>query len=219
MADITRPCDEISKDGLSWVSNLSGEDGLRAAAHHEMVLSAMPVSRLDDLSEQEEASCWGMAFSRARAYGKPAAIFINDGEPAAQTVGHVHFHVVGIDDPGMDIASGLFSLKQKFIGNAAPLPVAEARLSVSDPSFVSKFRALRADMKIKFGSDIGFSILPEKPSTSLENATFVLQVWTPQTKCAYGLTNMLRVMNGLRDRPYDWPVANLNRHFQMERKS
>lgn len=209
----------MAADGLSWVSSLSHEDGLRAAAHHEMVLSATAAPRLDDLSEAEEASCWRTAFARARAYGKPAAIFVNDGEPAAQTVGHVHFHVVGIDDAGMDIAGDLFSLKTKFIGNAAPKPVAEARLAASDPAFVLKFRALRADMKAKHGADVGFSILPEKPSTDLEAATFVLQVWTPQVKCAYGLTNMLRVMNGLRDKPYDWPVANLDRRFLMERKS
>lgn len=220
MDSIPKKCIATDESGQAWASSLVGEAGMQAAPLHELVISQAPVKRLNDLTAEQEAACWNLALIRARAALKQPGInavgfLVNDGLHAGQTVGHVHLHVIGFhhDKSEMMIGEELGTLSQKFLGKAMAYPLACERALIAPDNLLS----IR-DIRQNFASvpNAGFSIYTESPLKSAhihEPFPFMIECWSPQAPRAYGLTNLIRVLNGYRDAPYHWPAINLERTF------
>lgn len=217
---ILKKCIETDESGQAWASSLVGEDGMQAAPLHELIISHAPVKRLNDLTAEQETACWNLAMIRARVALKTPGInavgfLVNDGAHAGQTVGHVHLHVIGFHHNRSDMAVGeeLGTLSQKFLGNAMTRPLALEKGLIAPDNLV----AIR-DIRKNFASiqNAGFSIYTERPlkgENLSEPLPFVVECWSPNAPRAYGLTNLIRVLNGYRDAPYSWPAKNLERTF------
>lgn len=97
-----------------------------------------------------------------------------------------------------------------FSAKAIPHPVAETTvgLGLDYAHTMRRFRQYHASL----GHDAGFSIFTNRPFQSAHalkgDAAMTIQCWDDHAPRVYGLTNLMRVMNGYRDRPYDWPAAN-----------
>lgn len=220
MDSILKKCIITDDKDLAWATSLTGETGMQAAPLHELIISHAPVKRLNDLTEEQESGCWNLALARARtALTQPGinavGFLVNDGMAAGQTVGHVHIHVIGFHSDKSDMAIGeeLGTLSQKFLGNAMTYPLAYEK------TYISQDNPLAArDVRKNFVgiADAGFSIYTERPLKAIhlnEPLPFVIECWSPNTPRTYGLTNLIRVLNGYRETPYSWPAKNLERTF------
>lgn len=113
----------------------------------------------------------------------------------------------------MAIGEELGTLSQKFLGRAMTYPLAYEKAVIS-PDNLLAIRAVRQN----FASvqNAGFSIYTERPLKGKdlsEPLPIVVECWSPNAPRAYGLTNLMRVMNGFRAAPYQWPAKNLERTF------
>lgn len=219
MGSIVRTPIARSFMGRAWATELV-EPGLIAAPVHYMVMPLRTVARIDDLSEHEERECWDLAFSCAESGLKKEGIssmgiFINDGQLAGQTVGHMHIHVFGLrsDAQNMNFDIELKTLSRKF--RDYTLPVAEAFFQDQRSYAIQKMRAFRRNV-LDHIPDCGFSIRTTNPFKSSKHISFTVEIWDGSHVRAHGQTNLLRVLNGLRDKPYHWPAANLDRGFSMK---
>lgn len=223
---ISVPFRELSQGGLVWVGQIEDPKAV-AAPIHEMVMPVRSVSRVDQMTFAEEVSCWETAYTRAtlafRKDGiKGVAVIVNDGVPAGQTVGHVHFHVLGLSD--QDLIDRLHLRFNELTNKYSPSPV-----NPIDSVHIDRFeggdrltetlrvarRDVRGDTRLK---DIGYSLFSICTNTPQSTApSLVMEAWLEEQRRPFGLTNLTRVLNGLRDRPYSWPVAHLNQYFAPSR--
>lgn len=224
---IVVPFKAKASDGLAWVGRIEDPNAI-AAPVHEMVMPVRPVARVDQMFFWEEASCWDTAFMRASLVLKEpnikgVAVIVNDGIPAGQTVGHVHFHVLGLSDGDL-----VYTLHSKFneltkLYSALPLnPVASVKIDRYEGGdrLTARLRSARHGVRNKHRatlSGIGYNILsvctdtPQSTSPSL-----MMEAWSEQERRPFGMTNLTRVLNKLRDKPYSWPVSHLNQYFRPD---
>ncbi len=142
---------------------------------------------------------------------------MNDGLSAGQTVGCVHIHVIGFgrELSNMDVGYQLDNSSSRFLHGATPHPLAEVNIGLGG-DYTTEMRRFRQFYN-DFNESMGFSIFTGHPlhrGESLSHDTaLTIQCWDKTAPRVYGMTNLMRVVNGYRDRPYDWPAANLDRGF------
>ncbi len=218
---IYRLCNNFSDQAMVWSTSVV-EDGLFAAPLHEMVIPIHPVERLNELTEKEEAGYWSYIKSRVKVISAQkefagVVILVNDGASAGQTVGTLNAHIIGVRHhmSSIDLAHEFETCTDLFFSGVHPKPYAEHHFDLSESSLL-KMRKLRLQSQ-KEDRNIGYSVFIRFPfqygGVILDEKSMVLQSWLSTKPRKYGLTNLMRVINGYRERPYDWPAENLNRKF------
>ncbi len=215
---IRRTIFNTSIDNLSCAADLSNEDHLTASFLHYLTLPKNPKKRLHLLSKKEQKSLWEYTEEiitiKATQYPKhPFAILLNDGDIAGQTVGHVHIHIVGFKE------NKIFNLEEKL--NTLLKEVDKAPLTYIDrieiKCLISELgNNIPATIEKYLNEDYGFSFLSK--NTFLDpkkEQTFTFQIFEKDKPRSYGLTNLTRVMNGLRKKPTTWPPENKNAIFDL----
>jgi len=220
---IYRPCNSFSTQAMAW-STAVVEEGLSAAPLHEMVIPTHAVQRLNELSAKEEAGYWAYIKDRVKLISLQrdfagVVILVNDGVSAGQTVGTLHAHIIGLnhDMASIDLSHEFDKCTEHFFVGGHPKPYAEHRFDLSDAS-LAKMRQVRLHSQQQ-DRDVGYSIFSRfsfhYDGAVLGDNSMVLQSWLSTKPRKYGLTNLMRVINGYRERPYDWPAENLNRRFEI----
>lgn len=197
----------ISSLGVAWSTRITEPD-LRAAPYHELIVSSRPVVRLDDLSADEESSCWNFAWERAvaaltRENMAAIALLVNDGRPACQSIQHAHFHIIGFDRDRsetslpheLDTLSRSFTTACRRLGDSRDISI-----DMRDPAAI---RAARQDLA-RTRPDAGFSIMTRRPFNAAglrSPIPFTMESWNADRPREFTTTNLLRVMHGYRTHP------------------
>lgn len=217
------PFQKASADKKAWAARL--EKGNIAAPVHELIIPAREVARIDEMELHEEQSMWQLAMDRARDILQENAItavafLLNDGDPAGQTVGHVHIHVLGLSDDNVieNLPEEFERLMTEHIQGDVPVPIAEhgTRSTIETLAVVS--RAARKE-GCQGQTDCGFSVFtnPQITKDNIdEGVQLTVQTWSPDEPRKYGLTNLMRVLNGYTDRPYEWHERHKHRQFEPQ---
>lgn len=222
-AGIGLPFASAAETGLAWAGRIKNPDAV-AAPIHELIVPTRQVPRLNDLTYDEEVEIWQTVKERVNKVLEEdnvsaAVILVNDGPPAGQTVGHVHFHVLGINKQEViDDLEGRFDALTNQYAEVAVAPTAEQIVKTNDPEELAK--SIRGFRSNNTGDDLnrtGFSIYTTSQLTKeADDISLNIQAWSQESSRPFGLTNLIRVLNDYRERPYAWPAAHLKQHFTPE---
>ncbi len=214
------PFVSASTNDLAWAGRIKDAKAV-AAPIHELIVPTRHVPRLDDLTEDEERALWELADQRieqvlSESGINAATILINDGEPAGQTVGHVHFHVLGINKQSLidDLGAQFESLTDRY-SEVAVAPISKHQIVTNDTDYLcQKMREFREEQNQIHDYNLGFSVLSQtQKQDSSDPYNMTIQSWNPNQARPFGLTNLIRVLNEYRDRPYSWSKTHLQQHF------
>ena len=219
---IPLPFEMASKNNKAWCTRIEQEFAI-AAPVHEMVMPFLAVPRLDELGFTEEADCWDLVKARTELILQEpdieaVGILVNDGVPAGQTVGHVHIHVIGLKDPALIASLGehFDKLTDIYAEAGGVEPISFTNVELNPDAMTAAMRSERQIGRMNAnGADVGHSIFTNKQIKRPNDlVSMTVQTWSEQKVRPYGLTNLVRVLNGFRDRPYNWPAAHLNETFE-----
>ena len=217
------PFQEASADKKAWAARL--DEDYVAAPVHELIIPAREVTRINELELHEEQSMWQLAMDRARNIlqedGIKAVTFLlNDGDSAGQTVGHVHIHVLGLSDDNVieSLPEEFERLMAEHTQGDVPVPIAESAVHSTVDNIAGVTRAARKE-GCQGETDCGFSVFthPQLTKDNIDDGVqLTVQTWSPDEPRQYGLTNLIRVLNGYTDRPYEWHERHKHRQFEPQ---
>ena len=204
---------------LAWAGSVDKK--YVAGSTHELIVPTNHYHRIADLPQEALEDLWALLEDRVteilETEGLEAvAILINDGISAGQTVGHAHAHIVGIDTANLirSLPLNFMVATQQY---SAPETLPDAELCLTELDSTELTRSLSTEIKSKmrlYGSTTGFSVFSVRHKREINDPyNLVVQRWSSKNPRPFGLTNLMRVLNGYSDKPYSWPTVHLQRHF------
>jgi len=215
---IDRSSFDESNDSFAWAANLSAEEEFKASKLHYLIISKRETSRLYELPINEQAAIWKYAELMAEKALKQKdinsiAILVNDGIYAGQTIGHIHIHIVGFSSGEILNLNNNFRLLTKKYCNKENSPLKILSLNTN----ISKlYEGINSNFKDSLNNNYGLSIFSSKTISNIRDYSFefTIELWAKDSPRNYGLTNLLRVMNGYKSKPYDWQPENKDAVFK-----
>ncbi len=184
--------------------------------YSELIISERRVPLLSDLTIQEEENCWALSLERVRAMMENredishVVIAVNDGRAGAQSLPHVHIHLIGFDR----ILAG--NIQHKFneirVGYEDKVrPIADGILDM-DFCDIKGFVAARRHL---FSGIDGANLYSINPVSSGDAKTsFAFEGWSDSNPASFSVAGLMRLALGKHDRK---PVPIFGRFVGLER--
>lgn len=194
---------------------------------YQLSITKPDVTRLDDMTLDEEKAYWNFTFSQAaKGLASPAnratqpsdivesakpcsvAFALNDGTGAWQNVNTVHGHIVWTTSPEKigDMKEHLRKDRRLFSADPSKdyAPLAETSVDLSRSDFAERIRNARKYLQDKFnGTPISFSLYTDKPTDRdpREGSRLMIEAWTPEHHSIGSLSQFIRYWHGLYESP------------------